>query len=88
MVSVCKGEQDSVELSGPTEAQAVSVLVGQKLGDLEEEEESNFSLKTLDDFKILKGQEVSPACWLWENQNYYVVVQASKGVWRDGDRDR
>lgn len=65
MVSVCKGEQDSVELSGPTEAQAVSVVVGQKLGDLEEEEEeSNFSLKTLDDFKILKGQEVSPACWL------------------------
>lgn len=64
MVSVCKGEQDSVEPSGPTEAQAVSVLVGQELEDLEEEEKSNLSLKTLDDFKILKGQEVSPACWL------------------------
>lgn len=63
MVSVCKGEQDSVEPSGPTEAQAVSVLVGQELEDLEEEK-SNLSLKTLDDFKILKGQEVSPACWL------------------------
>lgn len=64
MVSACKGEQDSAELSGPTEAQAVSVLVRQLLEDLEEEEKCHLSLKTLDDFKILQGQEVSPACWL------------------------
>lgn len=45
------------------------MLVGQELEDSEQEKgiKSVLSLKTLDDFKILKGKEFSPACWLLES---------------------
>ena len=50
------------------EPQAASVLLGHELEDLKEEKriKSILSLKTLDDFRLLKGKEVSPTCWLLE----------------------